>query len=50
MHDVEAKKCLMTTLRTEAFNNMPDTEAMVDILLDALAREGLFVVRGEKDA
>lgn len=45
MHDDEAKRCIMTTIRTEGFEKLPDVEEITKAILEALAREGLYVVR-----
>lgn len=50
MHDDEAKRCIMTTIRTEGFEKLPDAEEFAKAILDALAREGLFVVKSGNDA
>ena len=50
MHDDEAKRCIMTTIRTEGFEKLPDTEALTEAILDALEREGLFVIRDTTNA
>lgn len=50
MHDDEAKRCIMTTIRTEGFEKLPDTEALAKAILDALEREGLSVTRDAPDA
>lgn len=47
MHDDEAKRCIMTTIRTEGFEKLPSAEDLADAILDALAREGMSVVRGD---
>ena len=50
MHDEEAARCIMTTIRTEGFEKLPDAKALAAAILDALSREGLRVTRDSKDA
>ena len=45
MHDDEAKRCIQSTIRTESYEKVPSAEVLADAILDALSREGLFVVR-----
>ena len=50
MHDDEAIRCITTTIRVESFERVPDSEVLAAAILDALSKEGLYVIRDGKNA
>lgn len=50
MHDPEAVRCIVTTLRTIERDDGPDAEEQAAAILSALSSEGMHVTRGRPNA